>query len=110
MSFLQSIARSAKQGYAQAEANKWLRQYGAGIVKLDFNSKGKFSASLVLEGEREELHLTGQLSFDLVNRAHLIALTSDRAWLNRVLEKHALGRELPIPPDQAKQLRELFPA
>jgi len=110
MSFLQSIARSAKQGYAQAEANKFLRQYGARLTELTFQPAGRFLASLELEGDAEELHVCGQLSFDVANRARLLSLTTERAWVNRVLEKHVLGRELPIPPAQAERLRELFPS
>lgn len=109
MSLLKDIARSAKQGYAHAEANKFLRRYGARITELTFNPHGKFFASLELEGDREELHVSGQLSFDVANRPRFVAITTERAWVNRVLEAHVLGRELPLTPTQAKQLRELFP-
>jgi hypothetical protein len=110
MSFLQDIARTAKTYFAQSQANQFLKPYGVKLTELVVHPAGRFEASLELEGELEELHLVGQLSFDLRNRATVVSLLTGRAWLNHAIRRHVLGRELPLTEAQSSALRSLFPS
>ena len=114
MSLFSSIRASFAQGLAQNKIAELLKPYEIQVHSTEFRGKGWFR--LVVDvptwhpGAHSRVTLTGEVGFSVDQpRASLLDLRCDVRWLHVLADKHLVGRELPLTPEQVAQLRKLWP-
>ena len=113
MSIFSTLRASFAQGLAQNKLGDLLKPYEIEVRSTEFRGTGWFRIVLTVPTSPsfwDTVELVGDVGFAVDQpRASLLSLRASYRWLTLLADKHLVGRELPLTPDQVNQLRKLWP-
>ena len=113
MRIFSSVRAGFAKGIAQNKLAELLAPYEIDVVSTEFKDKGWFRIVLDVPtsfGRHDRVSIVGEVGFSVDQpRVSLLDLRTDYRWLTLLADKHLVGRELPLTPEQVKQLRKLWP-
>ncbi len=113
MSLFSKIRADFARGLAENKLAELLEPYEIELRSIEFREKGWFRVKLHVPssfGRVDDVEITGDVGFSVDQpRAVLLNLRTSYRWLTLLADKHLVGRELPLTPDQVNRLRKLWP-